>query len=536
MGSLWRRIELILLLTYAAVFYVIVIHRSVKISTEFSVGSKAGSLWGLKQEMYWARFNDISDNQWRNFRGNLPMLTTAMAIFTLINFIGRSLSHLSGKGMIRLWLLMSLAYILYLHGTCTVFIFVMAGCNYLLVKVLAGSPLLPIILWLYNLVLLISNRVYEGYLFSSFGESVAFLDNYRGVLRWHIGFNFVMLRMVSFGIDYHWTILSHTSAIDWEKHNQTCNFCHNGISCYLSRQEKFLAVRDYSFDVYLCYLMYPPLYIAGPIISFNAFASQFDSPQKCYDRLAISCYGFRWLACLGLMEVLTHMCYYNSFAVSGVWQMLSPWENFVIGYGVLNFMWLKFLLIWRFFRFWALVGGIETVENMPRCVNNCYDLEGFWKSWHASYNRWLVRYVYIPLGGAQWRVLNIWAIFSFVALWHDLEWKLLSWAWVTCLLMIPEVSIKSLMHTAKMQKFRRSHLCDELCAVLGALNISGLMAANLLGFVLGPQGMRWLVTRMFEKQNISVIIGILCSFYVGTKLMFRIRENEVQQKTNKLAE
>jgi len=26
-------------------------------------------------------------------------------------------------------------------------------------------------------------------------------------------------------------------------------------------------------------------------------------------------------------------------------------------------------------------------------------LQGFWRSWHASYNRWLVRYVYVPLGG-----------------------------------------------------------------------------------------------------------------------------------------
>ncbi|CAI9265958.1 unnamed protein product [Lactuca saligna] len=37
---------------------------------------------------------------------------------------------------------------------------------------------------------------------------------------------------------------------------------------------------------------------------------------------------------------------------------------------VLNFMWLKFFLIWRYFRFWALVSGIEAPENMPRCINN----------------------------------------------------------------------------------------------------------------------------------------------------------------------
>lgn len=32
-----------------------------------------------------------------------------------------------------------------------------------------------------------------------------------------------------------------------------------------------------------------------------------------------------------------------------------------------------------------------------------------------------MRYLYIPLGGSQRRVLAIWPIFFFVAVWHDLE-------------------------------------------------------------------------------------------------------------------
>ena len=62
---------------------------------------------------------------------------------------------------------------------------------------------------------------------------------------------------------------------------------------------------------------------------------------------------------------------------------LSPhyYEDFQCNY-------VKVILTYRQFQ----VGGIEVIENMPHCINNCYDLEGFWKSWHASYNRWLVRY------------------------------------------------------------------------------------------------------------------------------------------------
>ena len=41
-----------------------------------------------------------------------------------------------------------------------------------------------------------------------------------------------------------------------------------------SWQEKGLGVDKYTFLTYLCYLTYAPLYIAGPVVSYNAFAAQ----------------------------------------------------------------------------------------------------------------------------------------------------------------------------------------------------------------------------------------------------------------------
>ncbi|MCO5557498.1 hypothetical protein L7F22_011063 [Adiantum nelumboides] len=387
-----------------------------------SIGNKKGALRGLRLEKFWTHLNDVSDSQWRNFRQNLPILSLAMALLSLTNNTIRRSFSLQGKGTSCVLLAISLIYILYLHGACSLFLLAIAVGNFLLAKVMAGNPAFPALVWMYNLVFLVSNRVYEGYSFSYLGEELAFLDNHRGAQRWHISFNFVMLRMVSFGLDYHWACISRLSTIDWEKHSKSCDVCQLGSDCYLKRQEKSLSLSEYSMEFYVSYLFYPPLYIAGPIISFNAFASQLELSQASHSKVDVVLYGLRWISCLAFMELLTHYCYFNSLAISGIWQNLSPWEVFAVGYGVLNFMWLKFLLIWRFFRFWALVDGVETVENMPHCINNCYDLEGFWKSWHASYNRWLVRYLYIPLGGARYRILNIWVIFTFVAVWHDLEW------------------------------------------------------------------------------------------------------------------
>lgn len=68
---------------------------------------------------------------------------------------------------------------------------------------------------------------------------------------------------------------------------------------------------------------------------------------------------------------------------------------------------------------------------MPRCINNCYNLESFWKNWHASFNKWIVRLafnlftlsisspfflkivsyeMYTPLWSSERELLNIWII------------------------------------------------------------------------------------------------------------------------------
>ncbi|XP_030947299.1 putative membrane-bound O-acyltransferase C24H6.01c [Quercus lobata] len=103
-----------------------------------------------------------------------------------------------------LWLFISFIYLTYLHGACIVFILAIALLNYLLVEIFARKNYFLLVLWSFNIFFLICNRVYEGYSFSIIGQQWAYLDNFRGTFRWHICCNFVVLRMISFGYDYHW--------------------------------------------------------------------------------------------------------------------------------------------------------------------------------------------------------------------------------------------------------------------------------------------------------------------------------------------
>jgi D-alanyl-lipoteichoic acid acyltransferase DltB (MBOAT superfamily) len=56
-------------------------------------------------------------------------------------------------------------------------------------------------------------------------------------------------------------------------------------------------------------------------------------------------------------------------------------------------MWLKFLIIWRFFRLFSLMDGVSAPENMERCMSNNQTFSGFWRSWHASFNIFNIRFV-----------------------------------------------------------------------------------------------------------------------------------------------
>jgi D-alanyl-lipoteichoic acid acyltransferase DltB (MBOAT superfamily) len=291
------------------------------------------------------------------------------------------------------------------------------------------------------------------------------------------------------------------------------------------------------------YCFYPPLCIAGPIITFNAFAAQLApalAPASAPLLLRpggrdVARYAARFLAVLLCLEALTHSLHANAAAVSRAWRgaaggpPLTPPQLGAVGYWTLLFMWLKFTAIWRFFRLWALAAGVAPPENMTRCVNNNYDVEGFWRHWHASFNRWLVRYLYVPLGGAAWRLANVWAVFTFVALWHDLlEPRLLGWAWASALCLAPELAAKRLARHPALAARAHTAAFRHARAAAAALNITALMAANLVGFVLGLDGVDYFLREIFSAHGARFAAAMLAAFFAAAHVMFEIREGEAR--------
>ena len=294
---------------------------------------------------------------------------------------------------------------------------------------------------------------------------------------------------------------------------------------------------SYTFRNYIAYTLYAPLYLAGPILTFNDFVSQlrYRAPSANLERTIM--YAIRFLIAVFCMEVLLHYIYVVAiFKAQPDWSLYSPFELSMLAYFNLNIIWLKLLIPWRLFRTWALLDDIDPPENMIRCMSNNYSTLAFWRSWHRSFGRWTIRYIYAPLGGRVgtgalarlWNIANYLVVFTFVAIWHDIDLRLLTWGWLVTIFMIPEITASIVLPPRKWQTHQTFYRI--ICGIGAVLNILMMMAAALIGFAVGSDGLRGLVDAMTDKESgLSYLLTACGALFVGSQIMFEVRQDEMRR-------
>lgn len=182
---------------------------------------------------------DVSDAQYHVFRENLPYQTALLLFHPLLRKLWNRLYPIPGRrsegGPNRLQQRASFDYawayifLFALHGFSAIKIFAIFAANYLIATKLPRR-FVPAATWIFNISILFANELCQGYRFRNFfayispatptvvDDSVqyvdsslmsfgAWLDRYRGLLaRWEVLFNFTILRLVSFNLDYYWSI------------------------------------------------------------------------------------------------------------------------------------------------------------------------------------------------------------------------------------------------------------------------------------------------------------------------------------------
>ncbi|KAH7059336.1 MBOAT-domain-containing protein [Linnemannia elongata] len=468
---------------------------------------------------------DNSDEQYANFRNNLPILAAVICIYL-------PLSHLYKRLLVPVtpiksphqplyrayfFVAFSFIYIYFMHGNSLLKIGAIVTMNYAIAKIGGSSRLMPALTWIFNLAILFLNETYRGYNFTDFHSSLAWLDNNRGMnSRWDVTFNFTMLRLVSFNLDYYWSLRQtreEKQKIDRDRAPPTDK----------ERVSTPTFEEDYNFIYYLAFTLYAPLYVAGPIMTFNDFISQLRYPKEIKAKTLGMWFG-RLIFCLLTMEFMLHYMHLVAISKRQAWDNDPILQICMIGLFNLVLIWLKLMIIWRFFRFWALADGIEAPENMIRCVLNNYSALGFWRSWHKSYNLWTLRYIYIPLGGTRYAVYNIWVVFTFVAIWHDINLKLLAWAWLISFFVLPEIIASKIFSKKKWGSWPYYR---HLCAIGAVGNIFMMMVANLVGFSLGLENTMRMLSDLFGSlYGWTIMCCCFCAIFVCAQMQFEVREAE----------
>ncbi|CAG7940162.1 unnamed protein product [Penicillium salamii] len=528
-------------------------------------------------------FQDNSDTQYASFRDNIPPLLLLLIAHPLLRRVyqryanrgkteTKPSSHaVAGASVARFEQRMhfdfcfGLVFITALHGVSALKVLLILYINFRIGKDVPRSYV-PAATWGFNLCILFANELLGGYPLERIAKVIApgsgstieetsslvqwaqTLDDLGGLMpRWEVLFKVTVLRLISFNMDNYWSV-DYPAASPIEQLDPAS----------LSDRDRVKIPAEptaFTFRNYIAYVLYSPLYLAGPILTFNDYASQQRYKATSVNRTRTVMYGIRFGLTLLCMELILHYIYAVAISKANPdWSLFSPGQLSMLAFFNLHIIWLKLLIPWRFFRLWALVDGIDPPENMVRCMSNNYSAFAFWRAWHRSYNRWIVRYIYIPLGGGGGgqrppgaprpasppksgfmskflQIRNFLMVFTFVALWHDINLRLLMWGWLVTLFVLPEV-LGGMLFPAHRWRSRPTAY-RVICGIGSVGNIFMMMVANLVGFALGLDGLKDLLAGLTGSYSgLAYLVSCCVVLFVGVQVMFEVREDELRMGIN----
>lgn len=158
-------------------------------------------------------------------------------------------------------------------------------------------------------------------------------------------------------------------------------------------------------------------------------------------------------------------------------------------------------------------------------MTNNYSGLAFWRAWHRSFYLWIVKYLYVPMGGRKFAMWSIWPIFTFVAIWHDLQLKLLAWGWLICVFAAPELIARRWFKPV-LEKRLTPRLYRQVAAFAAALSIQMMMYANLVGFVIGIDGLHAFLAAYTSVRAMPFLIAMMLTSIACAHVQLELRREE----------
>uniref|UniRef100_A0A8C7YTT5 Hedgehog acyltransferase n=1 Tax=Oryzias sinensis TaxID=183150 RepID=A0A8C7YTT5_9TELE len=275
----------------------------------------------------------------------------------------------------------------------------------------------------------------------------------------------------------------------------------------------------------LSYTFYHPFFYNGPIMTYKAFTEQMQRSTEENNRTT---FAFSHLALRSgrillwwcLAECLIHFMYMHSIQSNETYiEILPPWALGGLALALVQFFYVKYLVL---FGLPCMLASLDQLvpPQLPRCVSLMYSFTGMWRHFDEGLYRWLIRYIYVPLGGSRCgplhKLLSTGLTFAFICFWHGGHdylkyWALMNWAGV-----VAENGLASLFSLPRVrimieQNF--SMAIQRRCtALLSAFSTALLILSNLV-FLGGTHVGRIFWKRVFVQGWLTIAPPMLAFLY-----------------------
>ena len=491
---------------------------------------------------YLSKYRDYQDLQWKYFRTHLFIFSLIGLIFVIISKIMRKYNN---EYFRYFYSISGFCFAIYLINVRVIYILIAMIIFFYSSKLVnIGDKNFTILTWCELLLC--------KYGITKLEKIFALKNIFKGTndiddLSYEFITTYALMRMFSFNIEYKKIFYDQTvpeSIFSLNQARSHCMECYNGNFCSKCLENAVIADKDKienSFDIinFTNYVFYLPLLFNGPLINYNNFMFQLgiwkDSQHNDLKKMNKVLYLLKLLLLLIIMEVYNHFLF-PIFLFRNGYNTCEPNKGISLFYycficlNILTFLWLKFSIIWKFGRLLAWYDGIYVEENMNRIIYNIYSLEEFFRGMNRSFNRWIVRYLYIPLGGKNKKYVNIWAIFAFAYFIFNFEnGDYLIYSIACCVLLDIEIFAKYTFVNKYGEDFNEKIHLRYLKYFVASIYLLILFIVSLIGFHFSLQGMKVIMDNIVANGGHFYLLIFSIFFLPNIITMFFVRDMELEE-------
>lgn len=211
-----------------------------------------------------------------------------------------------------------------------------------------------------------------------------------------------------------------------------------GISFFTFTQIAYLVdaykakAQEYNFINYVLFVTFYPHLIAGPILHHSEMMPQFDRLRNKIFQFSNVTRGL-FVFSIGLFKkvvIADTFAIYANYGFDQAQYFVESW---------LTSLSYTLQLYFDFSGYTDMAIGAALFFNirLPDNFNSPYkalSIQDFWRRWHMTLSRFLLNYIYIPLGGNRKglprTLTNLMLTFIIGGLWHGAGWTFLFWGFL----------------------------------------------------------------------------------------------------------